>query len=151
MGSAGNVNVVWQDETPSNTDIMFSHSTNAGVTFSTPTNLSNDSAESASPQIAADTAGNIYVVWEHDTLNLGIFIDSFRASGRELVMKGVILGGGTGSRRKFRAHTLPARNSWTQRASQRLARGFACASAVLLLYTPGQSRSRNTTSILEIT
>jgi hypothetical protein len=54
-------------------------------------------------------------------------------------------------KRKFRAHTLPTRNSWTQRASQRLARGFACASAVLLLYTPGQSRSRNATSILEIT
>ena len=67
MGSAGNVNVVWEDQTPSNTNIMFSHSTNAGVAFSTPVNLSNDSADSGSPQIAVDTAGNIYVVWEHDS------------------------------------------------------------------------------------
>ncbi|MFI5125767.1 MAG: PKD domain-containing protein [Candidatus Acidiferrales bacterium] len=73
MGSAGDVNVVWEDQTPSNTNIMFSHSTNAGVAFSTPVNLSNDSADSGSPQIAVDTAGNIYVVWEHDSPNLGIF------------------------------------------------------------------------------
>lgn len=71
--SAGNVSVVWEDSTPGNTVIMFSHSTNAGVTFTTPVKLSNDSADSGSEQIAADAAGNIYVVWEHDTLNLGIF------------------------------------------------------------------------------
>ncbi len=73
VGSAGNVNVVWEDETPGNTVIRFSHSTNAGVTFSTPINLANDSADSGSQQIAADTAGDIYVVWEHDSLNMGIF------------------------------------------------------------------------------
>src|SRR5579863_3167671 len=73
MGSAGNVNVVWEDQTQSSTNIMFSHSTNAGVTFSTPINLSNDSADSGSPQIAVDTAGDIYAVWEHDSLNLGVF------------------------------------------------------------------------------
>src|SRR5579864_8326913 len=73
IGGAGSVNVVWEDETPSNTNIMFSHSTNAGATFGTPINLSNDSAESGSPQIAVDTAGDIYAVWEHDSLNLGIF------------------------------------------------------------------------------
>ena len=73
VGAAGNVNVVWQDQLPSGTEIMFSHSTNAGVSFSAAINLSNDSADSGSPEIAADTAGNVYIVWEHDTLNLGIF------------------------------------------------------------------------------
>lgn len=73
VGIAGNVNVVWEDDTPGNTVVMFSHSTNAGVTFTTPINLSNDSADSGSQQIAADTTGNIYVVWEHDSLDLGIF------------------------------------------------------------------------------
>lgn len=73
IGSAGSVNVVWEDDTPGNTVIMFSHSTNAGVSFSTPINLSNSSADSSTQQIAVDIAGNIYVVWENDTLNLGIF------------------------------------------------------------------------------
>lgn len=72
-GTAGNVYVTWQDDTPGNTVIMFSHSTNAGVSFSTPINLSNGSADSSSQQIAVDSTGNIYVVWENDTLNLGIF------------------------------------------------------------------------------
>lgn len=74
VGSAGNVYVVWEDDTPGNTVIMFSHSTNAGVSFSTPINLSNSSADSSTQQIAVDSSGNIYVVWENDTLNLGIFL-----------------------------------------------------------------------------
>lgn len=73
VGSAGNVDVVWEDDTPGNTAIRFSHSSNSGVTFTAPINLSNDSADSGSQQIAADTTGDIYVVWEHDSLNLGIF------------------------------------------------------------------------------
>src|SRR6476646_1158996 len=60
----GGINVVWEDFTPGNLDVMFSHSTDGGLTFSTPINVSNDPPDSASPQIAADTGGNIYVVWE---------------------------------------------------------------------------------------
>ena len=85
VGSAGNVNVVWEDDTPGNTVIMFSHSTNAGVSFTAAVNLSNDSADSGSQQIAADTAGNIYVVWEHDSLNMGIFFSRSTDGGNTFV------------------------------------------------------------------
>src|SRR5579859_6456294 len=51
---------------------MYSRSTDAGLTFSTPINVSHDPADSASPQLAVDTSGNIFIVWENDTLNLGI-------------------------------------------------------------------------------
>ena len=68
----GSINVAWEDDTPSNLDVMYSRSTDAGLTFSTPINVSHDPADSANPQIAVDTSGNIYIVWENDTLNLGI-------------------------------------------------------------------------------
>lgn len=73
VGSAGNVNIAWQNFTTGNTIIMNSHSTNAGVSFSTALSLSNASADSGDPQIAADAAGNVYVVWDQDSFNLGIF------------------------------------------------------------------------------
>ncbi|HEX5424326.1 MAG TPA: PKD domain-containing protein [Candidatus Acidoferrales bacterium] len=72
ISAAGSVDVVWEYETADNTDIMFSHSTDAGLTFTPPINLSNDPADSENEQIATDTAGNIYVVWENDSLNLGV-------------------------------------------------------------------------------
>src|SRR5258708_522184 len=68
----GGVNVVWVDNTPGHQTIFFSRSTD-GVTFSTPVNISNDPSDSANPQIAADATGNISVVWENDTINLGVF------------------------------------------------------------------------------
>lgn len=72
VGSDGSVNVVWIDNTPGNQDIMFSRSTDSGVTFATPKNLSNDPANSSGPQITTDSSGVIYVVWESDTLNMGV-------------------------------------------------------------------------------
>lgn len=74
VGSAGSVSVVWEDDTPGNNVIMFSHSTNSGANFTAAVELSNASADSGSPQIAADIAGNIYVVWDQDSFNLGIFL-----------------------------------------------------------------------------
>lgn len=68
----GNINVVWVDDTPGTPDVMFSHSTDGGATFSTPVNLSNDPAYSNSAQLAVDSLGNIHVVWESDTVSLGI-------------------------------------------------------------------------------
>jgi len=68
----GGINVVWEDATPGNLDVMFSHSTDGGLTFSTPINVSNDAADSSALQIIADTAGNLFVAWENDTLNLAI-------------------------------------------------------------------------------
>lgn len=94
---ARNVNIVWEDDTPGNTVIMFSHSTNAGANFSTPINLSNDSADSGSEQIAADATGNIYVVWEHDTLNLGILFSHSADGGNTFSTPAVISTNSSGS------------------------------------------------------
>jgi hypothetical protein len=72
VGSNNTINVVWEDDTPGNLDVFYSRSADGGATFSSPVNVSNDSADSASPQVAADSAGNVFVVWENDTGTLGI-------------------------------------------------------------------------------
>jgi hypothetical protein len=73
----GGINVVWQDNatTGGNYDVFFSRSSDGGQNFSAPTNLSsaNDPGDSTSPQIATDASGNIDVVWEEDSINLGVF------------------------------------------------------------------------------
>src|SRR6266702_1734627 len=98
VDSRGNINVVWDDFTPGNSQIFFSRSTDGGVTFSTPKNLSNlseiffsrstdggvtfsipknlsnNAGFSGSSRIAVDSGGNINVVWEDNTPgNLDIF------------------------------------------------------------------------------
>jgi hypothetical protein len=74
----GGINVVWQDNATAklNSDVFFSRSADGGLNFSNPMNLSsaNDPGDSTNPQIAADAAGNIYVVWEGDSIHLGIFL-----------------------------------------------------------------------------
>ena len=61
-----NVYVVWHDNTPGNFDIFFAFSTDNGLTFSTPDNLSENSGTSAAPQITSE-GNNVYVVWNDDT------------------------------------------------------------------------------------
>jgi hypothetical protein len=72
VDSNGGINVVWVDDTPGNQDVFFSRSANGGASFSTPQNLSNDTPDSASPQVGVDTSGNISVVWENDDITYGI-------------------------------------------------------------------------------
>jgi hypothetical protein len=72
VDSKGGINVVWEDDTPGNVDVMFSRSADAGVSFSPPVNVSNSTASAGSPEVATDTNGNIFVVWENDSMNLGI-------------------------------------------------------------------------------
>ena len=61
-----NVYLVWQDDTPGNDDIFFSVSTDNGLTFTTPDNISANTGGSFSPQIATKD-DNVYLVWEDDT------------------------------------------------------------------------------------
>src|ERR1043166_3636474 len=61
--AAGNINVVWEDDTDTNSNILFSRSTDGGATFSTPVNVSPGSAFAFSPRIAIGSDGVIYVVW----------------------------------------------------------------------------------------
>src|SRR5437867_12816807 len=71
--SKGNINVVWQDDTPGSSNIFFSRSADGGATFSTPKNLSNNSAGAFVPLIAVDSSGNINVVWNVTGIS-GIFL-----------------------------------------------------------------------------
>ena len=57
-----NVYVVWEDNTPGNSDIFFAFSTDNGQTFSTPDNLSQNTGDSEDPQISSE-GNNVYVVW----------------------------------------------------------------------------------------
>ena len=68
----GGINVVWISDAPGSNDVFFSRSTDGGATFSAPLNLSNDRADSLSPQLAVDGSGNINVVWESDDITFGI-------------------------------------------------------------------------------
>jgi len=64
---AGNANIVWQDATPGNREIFFSHSTDSGATFSTPQNLSSNSGSSTVTEIVADKNGSLNAVWQDNT------------------------------------------------------------------------------------
>lgn len=72
VDSQGGINVVWQDNTAGNYDVFFSRSSDGGVNFSKPMNLSNDPPDSWNPQIAVDKSGNISVVWENDNITFGV-------------------------------------------------------------------------------
>src|SRR5690242_7908193 len=72
VDSAGSINIVWSDLTTAcgascPISIFFSRSTDGGVTFSTPLNVSNDSATTSFPQIALDASGNIDVIWNDNS------------------------------------------------------------------------------------
>jgi hypothetical protein len=72
-----NVYVVWSDNTSipgGNNEIFFARSTNGGQTFSTPDNISENTGNSAGPQISSE-GNNVYVVWNDSTplTNVDIF------------------------------------------------------------------------------
>jgi hypothetical protein len=67
IGVDGSVSVVWEDDFNFQSDVSFSRSTDQGATFSTPKNLSNNSGNSFSAQVAVDLSGNIEVAWTDNT------------------------------------------------------------------------------------
>lgn len=68
LDSSGNINIVWDDNTPGNEDIFFTRSTDQGTTFSPIKNVSSDPGASTNPLVGVDAKGNIFVVWQ-DTLS----------------------------------------------------------------------------------
>jgi hypothetical protein len=64
VDSQGNVDVLWQDDfgTPGASDVFFSRSNNGGASFAAPRNVSG-SPGTSNPQMAADSTGNIGIVW----------------------------------------------------------------------------------------
>jgi hypothetical protein len=60
------VYVVWADTTPGVEDVFLASSTDGGLSFGSPTNISNNSGFSLNPELAA-TNVSVYVVWQDDT------------------------------------------------------------------------------------
>jgi len=82
VDSAGNIFIVWEDDTDTNANILFSRSTDGGVTFSTPKSLSDTSGLSFNPRIAVDAYGAINVVWDDDSPgNLDVFFSRSTDAG----------------------------------------------------------------------
>ena len=67
VDSAGNLNVVWHDDTSGHEDIYFSRSIDDGSTWTAFLNISNTAGDSYNPSIGVDSTGNINIVWEDDT------------------------------------------------------------------------------------
>ena len=65
--SGNNVYIVWQEGIFVNSDIFFAFSTDNGITFSSPDNLSEENTDDSSgPQISSE-GNNVYVVWQDST------------------------------------------------------------------------------------
>jgi hypothetical protein len=76
--TGNNAYIVWSDTTTGNGDIYFKSSTNNGISFSFPKNLStNLDGQALFPQVKA-IGNNVYVVWQDETPDKGRI--RFRAS-----------------------------------------------------------------------
>ncbi len=63
VDSSEGVNVVWEDEGPGVSTIMFARSSDGGHTFSEPKRLSSGTSQATEAHIATSSNGQIYVVW----------------------------------------------------------------------------------------
>lgn len=63
LDASGNINLAWYDDTLGNDKILFSRSTDNGISWSTAVNVSAQVLSSLWPAIGMDSAGNIDVVW----------------------------------------------------------------------------------------
>src|SRR6266850_2188713 len=72
---SGNIYVVWEDDTDTNSNIVFSRLTHGEATFSAPKGVSNSAGYSSNPLIAVDAGGAIIVVWQDtsDFLTSNVF------------------------------------------------------------------------------
>jgi hypothetical protein len=81
ISEGNNVYVVWENGTPDNFEIFFARSTDGGMTFSEPINISDNEGDSSDPQISIE-GNNMYVVWLDDTPgNRDIFFASSTDGG----------------------------------------------------------------------
>ena len=66
LDPSGNIDVIWNDNSPGYTAVFFSRSTDSGAKFSSPTNISAPTGgflNQIRPEIAVDRNGNINVGW----------------------------------------------------------------------------------------
>ncbi len=67
IDSSGNLQVVWEDSTPGNSDIYYKKSPDAGASWTAVRRLTWTSGNSHSPTIAADPSSRLHLVWDDDT------------------------------------------------------------------------------------
>jgi hypothetical protein len=84
----GNISVAWEDDSVGSSsgefDIFFKRSTDGGTTFSNPVDLSNTPYQAeVFPQIAVDSRGNTYLVWETTHPPLNVFFSRVADSSRQ--------------------------------------------------------------------
>ena len=76
-----NMYIVWQGNFKGQFDIFLSKSSNGGITFSKPINLSNDSGDSTNPNLI-ELHNNLYVIWnDNNTKNYNVMIKRSSDSG----------------------------------------------------------------------
>jgi flagellar hook assembly protein FlgD len=80
VDSAGTLYMVWQDTTPGNYEAMFTHSIDHGASFGAQVNIAPSQLGSLITHVAADSKGNIFVVWDDN--RFGTF-DPIVAVGRD--------------------------------------------------------------------
>jgi len=78
-GLAGDLHVVWYDNTPGNEEIFYKKSATGGAAWAASQRITWTSGNSNSPAIAVDSAGNPHVVWDDfvATDNCEIFYKKF--------------------------------------------------------------------------
>lgn len=81
VDSSGNINIAWNYYTATLEDIYFSRSTDNGVNWTPPVNISWTAGWSWTPAIAADPSGNLFVVWWDLTVNEEIYFSRSIDSG----------------------------------------------------------------------
>jgi hypothetical protein len=67
VDSSGNLHLVWQDNTPGNSEVYYKQSTDGGATWIATKRLTWTTGGSEAPVIGADSTGNLHVAWFDDT------------------------------------------------------------------------------------
>jgi hypothetical protein len=98
VDSHGNIDVAWTDNTSGSYALLFSRSTNGGVTFSAPINISNNSGSTVqSHHLVTDAAGNICVAWENWVSSTSSSVEFSRSVNGVTFSAPVAISGGTSS------------------------------------------------------
>jgi hypothetical protein len=62
--NGSNIHIVWEEVVNGNSEILYAKSTDRGVTFGSPVNLSGTTGSTAvSPQVRTGTSGRVFIVW----------------------------------------------------------------------------------------
>jgi flagellar hook assembly protein FlgD len=67
VDGTGVIHVAWQDTEYGASEILYSRSSDGGLTFSAPVNISNDAGTSVKVKLALDSNGVLYAAWNDDT------------------------------------------------------------------------------------